>query len=41
MCPNAAMIRSGLSRQSILQEIARCIALCSDCHQIEHYADRK
>jgi hypothetical protein len=37
----ADMIRSGLSRRAILQEIARCIVLCSNCHQIEHYNDQK
>jgi hypothetical protein len=35
------MIRSGLSRQAILREIAKCIVLCSNCHQIEHYHDEK
>src|SRR5262245_49879165 len=37
----ADMIRSGFSREAILREIARCIVLCSNCHQIEHYDERK
>jgi hypothetical protein len=37
----ADMIRSGLSRASIKLEIAKCIVLCSNCHQIEHYGDQK
>ena len=32
----ADMIRSGLSRQSILREVAKCIVLCANCHAIEH-----
>jgi hypothetical protein len=35
----ADMIRSGLSREAILREIAKCIVLCSNCHQIEHYPE--
>jgi hypothetical protein len=35
------MIRSGLSREAILQEIGKCVVLCSNCHQIEHYDERK
>jgi hypothetical protein len=37
----ADMIRSGLSREAILREIAKCVVLCSNCHQIEHYDERK
>jgi hypothetical protein len=37
----ADMIRSGFSRETILREIAKCIVLCSNCHQIEHYDERK
>jgi hypothetical protein len=37
----ADMIRSGLSRQAILREIAKCVVLCSNCHQIEHYGEQK
>lgn len=33
----ADMIRSGLSAESIRREIEKCIVLCSNCHQIEHY----
>jgi hypothetical protein len=37
----ADMIRSGLSRAAILSEIGKCTVLCSNCHQIEHYDERK
>jgi hypothetical protein len=37
----ADMIRSGLARRAILREIAKCVVLCSNCHQIEHYDERK
>jgi predicted HNH restriction endonuclease len=37
----ADMIRSGLSRKAIVTEIAKCITLCSNCHQIAHYDERK
>lgn len=37
----ADMIRSGLSVESIRREIEKCSVLCSNCHQIEHYAERK
>ena len=37
----ADMIRSGFSRATIQGEIAKCIVLCSNCHQIEHYDERK
>jgi hypothetical protein len=33
----ADMIRSGLSILTIKREIGKCIVLCSNCHQIEHY----
>ena len=36
----ADMIRSGSSVQTILCEIDKCIVLCSNCHQIEHYQQR-
>jgi len=37
----ADMIRSGLSQVSIMREIGKCVVLCSNCHQIEHYDERK
>jgi hypothetical protein len=37
----ADMIRSGFSREAILREIAKCVVLCLNCHQIEHYEERK
>jgi hypothetical protein len=37
----ADMIGSGFSRKTILQEIAKCVVLCSNCHQIEHYDEQK
>jgi len=37
----ADMIRSGLSRQSILSEVDMCIVLCANCHAIEHYENGK
>ena len=37
----ADMIGGGSSRKTILSEIAKCIVLCSNCHQIEHYDERK
>ena len=33
----ADMIGGGFSRKTILREIAKCVVLCSNCHQIEHY----
>jgi hypothetical protein len=35
------MIRSGFARETILREIAKCVVLCSNCHQIEHYDENK
>jgi hypothetical protein len=37
----ADMVRSGLSRKAILREIGKCVVLCSNCHQIQHYEDQK
>jgi hypothetical protein len=37
----ADMIRSGLSRKTIKREIDKCVVLCSNCHQIEHYVERR
>jgi hypothetical protein len=37
----ADMIHSGLSRAAIMREIDKCIVLCSNCHQITHYGERK
>ncbi len=34
------MIRCGYSRETMLHEIAKCIVLCSNCHQIEHYDEK-
>ena len=36
----ADMIRSGLSTNKIKLEIEKCVVLCSNCHQIEHYKER-
>jgi Zn ribbon nucleic-acid-binding protein len=36
----ADMVRSIFSRDAILREIAKCVALCSNCHQITHYEQR-
>jgi hypothetical protein len=33
----ANMIHSGQSKDTIEREIKKCIILCSNCHQIEHY----
>jgi len=33
----ATMVVDGYSRQSIREEIDRCIVLCANCHRIEHY----
>ena len=38
---NSDMIRSGFARETILREIAKCVVLCSNCHQIEHYGENK
>src|SRR5438105_15879474 len=35
----ADMIRSGFSRAAIRREIEKCVVLCSNCHQIEHYGE--
>ena len=37
----ADMIRSGFSIETMKREIQKCIVLCSNCHQIEHYEDWK
>ena len=37
----ADMVRSVLSREMIMREISKCIVLCANCHQIEHYEQRK
>jgi predicted nucleic-acid-binding Zn-ribbon protein len=37
----ADMIRSGLSVSAMMREIEKCIVLCSNCHQIEHYKERE
>lgn len=37
----ADMIHSGSSVQTIMREIEKCIVLCSNCHQIEHYQKRR
>ncbi len=36
----ADMIRSDLSIEAIEREIKKCVVLCSNCHQIEHYEER-
>ncbi len=36
----ADMAGRGLSVATILREIEKCIVLCSNCHQIEHYEQR-
>jgi len=33
------MIRSGRSVKAMLAEIGKCVVLCSNCHQIEHYKE--
>ena len=33
----SAMVVDGYSRESIREEIDRCIVLCANCHRIEHY----
>lgn len=33
----ASMVVNGYSKQSIRDEIDRCIVLCANCHRIEHY----
>jgi hypothetical protein len=36
----ADMVRSVSSIESVKREIDKCIVLCSNCHQIEHYNER-
>ncbi len=35
------MISSGLSIAAVQREIEKCIVLCSNCHRIEHYDERR
>jgi len=36
----ATAVFHGYSKEKILQEIAKCIPLCSNCHRIWHYEER-
>lgn len=36
----ADMVRSVFSIETVKREIDKCIVLCSNCHQIEHYKER-
>jgi len=35
----STMLRQGRGRQRILDEIAKCIVLCSNCHRKLHYVE--
>jgi hypothetical protein len=35
------MIQIGLSRENIMREIGKCVVLCCNCHQIEHYDETR
>lgn len=35
------MVNLGRSKKRILQEIAKCIVLCSNCHRKLHYEERQ
>lgn len=36
----ADMVRRGFAFHKIMEEISKCIVLCANCHQIEHFKDR-
>lgn len=33
------LVHTGFSKKKILNEIAKCICLCANCHRIEHWKD--
>lgn len=33
------MVKNGFSKEKILNEISKCILLCANCHQIEHFKE--
>ena len=35
----SSMVSSGYSWKTIKKEIEKCIALCSNCHRIEHWTE--
>jgi len=37
----ADLVNSGASKEKILQEISKCVVLCSNCHRKLHYNERK
>jgi hypothetical protein len=35
------LVRSGFGLAVIKREIAKCIVLCANCHEIEHYEAKR
>jgi len=33
------MVAHGFSKEKILEEIAKCIIICANCHQIKHFKE--
>ena len=36
---STGMFKYGYSLEKIMEEIKKCVVLCSNCHRVEHYGD--